>query len=108
MEERTSLGRFISLRRKFLRMTQEELAEKIGVSKSAIAKWETERGLPDRDNLGRLAEVMNVSVDDLHRLIRNAANENIDLSVNITPDVIAALESYGYQVIRPNSKEEGE
>lgn len=108
MEEKTSLGRFVSLRRKFLRMTQEELAEKIGVSKSAIAKWETERGLPDRDNLGRLAEVMNVSVDDLHRLIRNAANENIDLSVNITPDVIAALESYGYQVIRPNSKKEGE
>ena len=108
MEEKMSLGRFISLRRKFLRMTQEELAEKIGVSKSAIAKWETERGLPDRDNLGRLAEVMNVSVDDLHRLIRNAANENIDLIVNITPDVIAALESYGYQVIRPNSKEEGE
>ncbi len=107
MEEKTSLGRFISLRRKFLRMTQEELAEKIGVSKSAIAKWETERGLPDRDNLGRLAEVMSVSVDDLHRLIRNAANENIDLSVNITPDVIAALESYGYQVIRPDEKNKG-
>lgn len=107
MEEKTSLGKFISIRRKFLRMTQEELAEKIGVSKSAIAKWETERGLPDRDNLGRLAEVMRVSVDDLHRLIRNAANENIDLSVNITPDVIVALESYGYQVIRPDEKNKG-
>ena len=104
MDEMTSLGRFISLRRKFLRLTQEELAEKIGVSKSAIAKWETERGIPDRDNLGRLAEVMSVSVDDLHRLIRNASNDNVDLSVNITPDVIAALESYGYQVIRPSGK----
>ncbi len=111
MDEMTSLGRFISLRRKYLRLTQEELAEKIGVSKSAIAKWETERGIPDRDNLGRLAEVINVSVDDLHRLIRNSANEDIDISVNITPDVIATLESYGYQVIRPNGKnkdEEGE
>jgi len=107
MEEKTSLGKFISLRRKFLRMTQEELAEKIGVSKSAIAKWETERGIPDRDNLGRLAEVMNVSIDDLHRIIRNTAIENIDLNINITPDVIATLESYGYQVIRPVSKEKG-
>ena len=104
MDEMTSLGKFISLRRKYLRLTQEELAEKIGVSKSAIAKWETERGIPDRDNLGRLAEVINVSVDELHRLIRNASNEEVDINVNITPDVIAALESYGYQVIRPNSK----
>ncbi len=104
MEEKTSLGKFISIRRKFLRMTQEELAEKIGVSKSAIAKWETERGIPDRDNLGRLAEVMNVSIDDLHRIIRNTAIENIDLNINITPDVIATLESYGYTVIRPDKK----
>ena len=94
MDEMTSLGKFISLRRKFLRLTQEELAEKIGVSKSAVAKWETERGIPDRDNLGRLAEVMNVSVDDLHRLIRNAANEEVDINVNITPDVIAALQKW--------------
>ena len=109
MDEMTSLGKFISLRRKYLRLTQEELAEKIGVSKSAIAKWETERGIPDRDNLGRLAEVINVSVDDLHRMIRNSANGQTDLSVNITPDVIAALESYGYQVIRPGNKDgEGE
>ncbi len=108
MDEMTSLGRFISLRRKYLRLTQEELAEKIGVSKSAIAKWETERGIPDRDNLGRLADVINVSLDDLHRLIRNSANEDIDISVNITPDVIATLESYGYQVIRPNGKDKEE
>ena len=101
MDDMTSLGKFISLRRKYLRLTQEELAEKIGVSKSAVAKWETERGIPDRDNLGRLSDVLNVSVDDLHRLIRNAANEEFDLNVNITPDVIAALESYGYRVIRP-------
>ena len=110
MREKTSLGRFISGRRKFMRLTQEELAEKIGVSKSAIAKWETDGGLPDRDNLMRLSEVLNVTVDDLHRIIRNMSSENVDLTVNITADVIAALESYGYQVIRPEEtkKEEEE
>ena len=57
-----SLGRFISARRKKMRLTQEELADKVNVSKSAVAKWETDGGLPDRDNLKRIAEVMNVSI----------------------------------------------
>ena len=48
MGQANSLGHFISLRRKHMRLTQEELAEKVGVSKSAIAKWETDGGLPDR------------------------------------------------------------
>ncbi len=105
MGENCTLGRFIAKRRKYMRLTQEELAVKIGVSKSAIAKWETDGGLPDRDNLRRLSEVLNVSVDDLHRIIRSPDIKDVDLNVNITPDVIATLESYGYQVIRPNEQE---
>ena len=69
MRERVSLGVFIARRRKYMGLTQEELAKRIGVSKSAIAKWETNGGLPDRDNLKKIAEVMKVSVDDLHRII---------------------------------------
>ena len=65
MEERISLGKFIAKRRKIMRLTQEELAKRIGVSKSAIAKWETDGGLPDRDNLRKLSDVINVSIDDL-------------------------------------------
>ena len=52
------LGQFIAARRNNMRLTQEELAEKVGVSKSAIAKWETNGGLPDRDNLRSLADVL--------------------------------------------------
>lgn len=102
MGETDSLGKFIAGRRRFMRLTQEELAKRIGVSKSAIAKWETDGGLPDRDNLRRLSEIMNVSADDLHRIIEKADGNDADLTVNITPDVIATLESYGYRVIRPN------
>lgn len=98
-----SFGHFIAARRKHLRMTQEELAGKTGVSKSAVAKWEADGGLPDRDNLKKLSEVINVSVDDLHRVIDRADSEDIDLKANITPDVIAALESFGYKVIRPKN-----
>lgn len=99
-----SLGRFIRQRRNYMGITQEELAEKMHVSKSAIAKWETDAGIPDRDNLYRLSEIMNVTVDDLHRIIESNGVEDFDLEVNITADVIATLESYGYKVIRPGEE----
>ena len=51
MGVKISLGKFISTRRKQKFMTQEELANKMHVSKSAIAKWETDGGVPDRDNI---------------------------------------------------------
>ncbi len=91
-----------------MRLTQEELAGRIGVSKSAIAKWEVNGGLPDRDNLKRLAEVINVSVDDLHKVIDRADTADVDLKVNITPEVIATQESYGYKVIRPEGGREAQ
>ena len=104
MGDRMSLGQFISQKRKRMYLTQEELAARMNVSKSAIAKWETDGGLPDRDNLRKLSEVMGVSVDDLHRIINSANYQDIDLKINVTPDLIAALESYGYTVIRPGEK----
>ena len=106
MGMRMSLGQFIASRRKYMGLTQEELAGKIGVSKSAVAKWETDGGLPDRDNLRRIAEVLRVSVDDLHKVIGHIRAKDEDLNVNITPEVITILESYGYKVIRPGTQEE--
>ncbi len=100
MHGSSSLGSFIAMRRKLMGLTQAELSDRVGVSKSAIAKWETDGGLPDRDNLKRLGEVMNVSVDELHRIIRNTATFGTE-EVNITPEIITVLESYGYKVIRP-------
>ena len=98
-----SLGRFISSRRRYLRMTQEDLAEKIHVSKSAIAKWETNGGIPDRDNMQKLSSALNVSVDDLYRIISTSNSQDVDSTVNITAEVITLLESYGYKVIRPDN-----
>ena len=102
MEEKECLGQYIAKRRKYMGLTQDELAEKVGVSKSAIAKWETDRGLPDRDNLKRLSVVVNVPVEEMNRLI-DKAGEDEDINVNITSDVVAVLESYGYKVIRPDA-----
>lgn len=46
-------------------LTQEELAEILVVSRSAIAKWESNRGLPDVSNLKVISHALNVSVDYL-------------------------------------------
>ena len=100
-----SLGQFIHRRRKHYGLTQEQLAEQIHVSKSAVAKWETDGGIPDRDNLFRLAEALGVTVNDLHRIIDASSRNPTDWEINITSDVIAILESCGYKVIRPGQKE---
>ncbi|MFQ7237306.1 MAG: helix-turn-helix transcriptional regulator, partial [Enterococcus hulanensis] len=44
-------------------LSQKELAEKLGVSRQAIAKWETNRGIPDIENLKRIAQLFEVSID---------------------------------------------
>ena len=46
-------------------LTQEQFAEKIYVSRNAVAKWETNRGYPDIQNLITISEVFNVCLDEL-------------------------------------------
>lgn len=60
-----TLGEKIRQARRKCGLSQEQLAEKLSVSRSAIAKWETDKGLPDVGNLKTLARLLNVSVDHL-------------------------------------------
>lgn len=46
-------------------LTQEELAEKLYVSRTAVSKWESGRGLPNIDSLKALSRFFSVSLDDL-------------------------------------------
>ena len=59
------LGEKIKEARKQCGLSQEQLAEKMTVSRSAVAKWEANNGLPDVENLKALAQLLNVSVDYL-------------------------------------------
>lgn len=45
--------------------SQEELAEKLGVSRQAVSKWERAEASPDTDNLIRLAKLYGISLDEL-------------------------------------------
>lgn len=55
----------LSVLRKHHGYSQEDVAEKIGVSRQAVAKWETGETTPDLVNCDALADLYNVSVDDL-------------------------------------------
>ena len=71
-----TLGEKIREARRKCGLSQEQLADKMSVSRSAIAKWETDKGLPDVGNLKLLARLLNTSLD---RLLDDA--EEVDQSV---------------------------
>lgn len=55
----------LSARRKQAGLSQEALAERLGVSRQAVSKWERSESSPDTDNLIALAQLYGVSLDDL-------------------------------------------
>ena len=83
-----SLGEKIRKARLEARLTQEELSELLMVSRAAIAKWETNRGLPDIENLKFIASALSVSVDYLLD-----ENNSVDFSITKKP---INLNKYGF------------
>jgi transcriptional regulator with XRE-family HTH domain len=61
----TTLGKRIAALRREKALTQEELAEKLGVSPQAISKWENDQTCPDISLLPLLANLFDITVDEL-------------------------------------------
>ena len=59
------LGENIRQFRKTMNLTQEELADKLGVSFQAVSKWENAQSAPDISLLPLLAEIFRCTIDDL-------------------------------------------
>ena len=74
-----TLGEKIRFLRSKESITQEELAEKLNVSRSAIAKWETDNGTPDIANLKMISQMFKIRIDDL-------LNDEYELSDSIIED----------------------
>ena len=55
----------LAARRRLAGLSQEALAEKLGVSRQAVSKWERSESSPDTDNLIALAKLYGVSLDEL-------------------------------------------
>lgn len=71
-----TLGEKLKSARKSAGLTQEQLAEKLLVSRQAITKWEADKGMPDIENLKQLSKLLNISIDYLLD-----SGKAIDLSV---------------------------
>lgn len=65
MMKKITLSRNLSFLRKENNYSQEDLAEKIGVTRQSIAKWESGESLPDIVNCDALATLFDVSLDNL-------------------------------------------
>ena len=72
------LGENLVELRKYHNLSQEELADRIGVSRQTLSKYETGESLPDIEKSQALAEVFGVSLDDL---VKYKKEENMGLGV---------------------------
>lgn len=67
----------MQLLRKEKGLTQEELAEKLFISRTAISKWENGRGFPNLDSLKNIATLYSISIDELLTIAEKENKSNI-------------------------------
>lgn len=79
--KKETMGMMIAAKRKELGMTQLELAEQMGVTDKAVSKWERDLSYPDINSLPKLAEVFDMSVDDLMQVKRESMEQGDQTSV---------------------------
>lgn len=60
-----TMGEKLSLLRKKMKMTQDELAETLGVSRQSVSRWEVDVAFPETDKLIKLSKLFNCSIDFL-------------------------------------------
>ena len=72
------IGARISEYRKALKLSQEEFAEKIGVSRQAVSKWELDKAYPDLDKLICICGIFDISLDELVHGKNESESENSD------------------------------
>ncbi len=82
-----TLGEKIKAARKNAGLTQEQMAERLMVSRPAVTKWETDKGIPDIENLKAISKLLDVSLDYL-------LNDGEDIDLNVIKEAID-INAYG-------------
>lgn len=87
--DQEKIGKFIFELRKEKKMTQQELADKIGVTDRAISKWENGRGMPDLSLMKPLCDALGITLNELisgerieKKEIQKKSEENILKTIN--------------------------
>ena len=75
MEE--TIGKRIAARRKEKGYTQEEIAERLGITAQAVSKWENDTGMPDVSQIIPLATIFGVSTDVLFGMSGKGNREEV-------------------------------
>ena len=91
-------------------LTQEELAEKLNVSRQAITKWESGDGIPDIENLKQLSILFNTTIDDLIKeekeiIIKVKYSIETDLEIDHTKHFEIKISKIQELNIKPNNEE---
>ena len=69
------MGSFIAALRKANGLTQKDLAEKLNVSDKTVSRWERDEGMPDLSLVPVIAEIFDITADELLRGERKSAME---------------------------------
>lgn len=95
-----NLGNKIADLRKKNNLSQEELAEKIGVTRQTISKWELDETTPDIKQAKELSKIFNVSLDELaNNDINNILIEKVSNTERLSEITIKILKAMGVFLI---------
>ncbi|MBQ2729145.1 MAG: DUF2807 domain-containing protein [Clostridia bacterium] len=78
MRDPKNFGQFIMNKRKEAHLTQEALAEKLGISPQAVSKWENGVGYPDITLCTDIADALNIKVEELFRDVEKEPETEVE------------------------------
>lgn len=95
-----NLGKKIAELRKKNNLSQEELAEKVGVARQTISKWETGDTTPDINQVKIISKIFNISIDELvDNDINNVIVEKVSNTEKLAGITIKILKVFGIMLI---------
>jgi transcriptional regulator with XRE-family HTH domain len=71
-------GEIIQNKRKQLGWSQDQLAEKLNISRQSISKWEQDLALPDLENGSKICEVLGITVEELLHPTTNISTKQVN------------------------------
>ncbi len=98
-----SIGEIIYTNRKKAGISQEELADMLGVSRQSVSLWETDQTAPSTANLVRLTEIFNISMDELcgKEIETDTPSPSTSDGNNIESDCLAQVQTvYGRALLK--------
>ena len=94
-----SLGNNIQFLRKINRLTQEQFAERMGITRQTVSRWESDEVTPELNKLVELCSIFSCKLDELVREDMSSRNE---IYSEVTLRKVSAFRMARYDMISPN------